>query len=492
MITHKIVSRTIGCCIAIAFFFAATLRGDTPSFAYAPYDRYKQACENPLIGREYYQGRLNKAMQRHWAFPTTLSLTIGDQGYGNGGVVPLAQTIFGSDRFSFGDIFLLANLSAQNKVTISGDPLTTDVLTTLLAPVELEFAAETRELMGLFTGSYRCSLGTTERMDMVVGLSIPIKTQFHILNIDFDSGSLLNPTGTNLPVNQSTLAQFFSFYGSIYDFFVASILEPKGLTYEPLQRKTGLGDTTFFGYLDGANYFDYVDALQVGVTWTLPTTTADMESTLWPVDLSDGGGYHFGFFSNAIIHSPWAGINPAVQFSVDVSPAFVGTRRIAQLKQFNGPVDGVHNVIGAGNPLGGLIQSVPPVFGDLVTTFSEYDSTIPAFADAAVRTRIKRPPRILAGVGNYFYNLFKKDFRLGIFYDYTHKGKDCFKVCDCNATFDTASLAKLTLTDSHRISWRLTYRFPNYIEMNCGTQHIVGGKNVIQLNQIYVSLIAVF
>ncbi|MFI5333180.1 MAG: hypothetical protein ACHQVS_03695, partial [Candidatus Babeliales bacterium] len=443
-----------------------------------------------LLGRDYYQDRLDQAMQRPWAFPATISLTIGDQGYGcNGGIAPLAKTIFGSDRFSFGDIFLLAKLSAENKITIPGDPLTTDVLTTLLAPVELEFDAETRELVALFTASYRRSLGETERMDVVIGLNVPIKTQFNILHIDFDSGSLLSPMGTNLPVSQSTLAQFFSFYEDVYDFFVASILEPKGLTYHSLQRKTGLGDITFFGYIDGAKYFNYVDALQVGVTWMVPTTTADIASNLWPIDLSQGGGSSVGFFSNALLHSPWAGINPALQVSVDISPTFYGMRRIAQLKQFNGPVDGVHNVIGKGNPLGGLIQSVPPVFGDVVTTFSEYDSTIPAFADAAVRTRIKRAPRVLAGIGNYFYNIFKKDFVLGIFYDYTHKAKDCFKVCS-DATFDTASLAKLTEVNSHRISWRLSYRFPNYIELNGGTQHIVGGKNVIQLNQLYVSFIA--
>lgn len=450
------------------------------------------SSDDSLLGRDYYQAQLDTIMQRHWAFPTTLSLTIGDQGYGcDGGIVPLAKTIFGSDRFSFGDIFLLAKLSAENKITIPGDPLTTDVLTTLLAPVELEFAAETRELTALFTASYRHSLGATERMDAVIGINVPIKTQFHILNIEFDSGSLLSPMGTNLPVSQSTLAQFFAFYEDIYDFFVASIMEPKGLTYEPLQRKTGLGDITFFGYIDAANYFNYVDALQVGVTWLVPTTTADVASTLWSPDISEGGGSSVGFFSNMLIHSPWAGINPAIQVSVDVSPAFYGTRRIAQLKQFNGPVDGVHNVIGKGNPLGGLIQSVPPVLGDTVTTFSEYDSTIPAFADAAVRTRIKHPPRVLAGIGNYFYNFLKKNFVLGIFYDYTHKAKDCFKVCS-DATFDTKSLAKLTEINSHRISWRLSYRFPNYIELNGGTQHIVGGKNVIQLNQLYVSLIAVF
>lgn len=453
---------------------------------------YTDEGEGSLVGRVYYQERLKEAMQRHWAFPATLSLTIGDQGYAcDGSIAPLAQTIFGKDRFTFGDIFLLSKLSAENKVTIPGDPLTTDVLTTLLAPVELEFDAETRELAMLFTASYRHSLGDTQRMDAVIGLNVPIKTQFHILNIDFDSGSLLSPFGTNLPVNKSTLAQFFSFYEDIYDFFVASILEPKGLEYLPLQRKTGLGDITFFGYLDGANYFNYVDALQVGATWTVPTTTSSITSTLWPVDLSEGGGSQVGFFSSAIIRSAWAGINPALQVSVEVTPAFFGMRRIAQLKQFNGPVDGVHNVIGAGNPLGGLIQSVPPVFGDQVTTFSEYDSTIPAFADAAVRTRIKRAPRILAGIGNYFYNFLKKDFVLGIFYDYTHKAKDCFKVCSKD-TFDTKSLAKLTEVNSHRISWRLSYRFQNYIEVNGGTQHIVGGKNVIQANQLYVSLIAVF
>lgn len=476
--------------IAFALVCGALVHGDAPSFGYTPYD-----ADNPsmqlAIGREYYQEHLNKAMQRHWAFPATLSLTIGDQGYGcDGTIVSLAETVFGSDRFTFGDIFLLAKLSGENKVTIPGDPLTTDVLTTLLAPIKLEFDAETRELAALFTASYRRSLGDTERMDVVVGLNVPIKTQFHILNINFDSGSLLNPMGTNLPVAQSTLAQFFSFYEDIYDFFVASILKPKGLTYLPLQRKTGLGDITFFGYLDGAQYFNYVDALQVGVTWTVPTTTADVASTLWAPDISEGGGSSVGFFSNALIHSPWAGINPAVQVSVDVSPTFYGTRRIAQLKQFNGPVDGVHNVIGK-NPLGGLIQSVPPVFNDLVTTFSEYDSTVPAFADAAVRARIKRAPRILAGIGNYFYNFLKKDFVLGIFYDYTHKAKDCFKVCS-DAVFDTKSLAKLTEVNSHRISWRLSYRFQNYIELNGGTQHIVGGNNVIQLNQLYVSLIAVF
>lgn len=485
----KISAATVFCLLIIG-----TLRSETRLFAYNPYEQYDQTCEKPLIGRSYYQGRLNKALERHWAFPTTLALTIGDSGYGAcGGRATLPNVIFGNDRFTFGDIFLLSQLSGENKVTIPGDPLTTDVLTTLLAPIEIELDAEYRELGASFTCSYRHSLGKTERMDAVIGVNIPVKTQFHILNINFDSGSLLSPYGSNLPVEKSTLAQFFSFYEDVYDFFVASILEPKGLTYEPLQRKTGIGDVAFFGYVDAANYFNYVDALQVGFNIVVPTATADVKSTLWPVDLSEGGGTQISLFTSGIFHSPWAGINPSFQFAVEFTPAFTGNRRIAQFKQFNGPVDGVHNVIGVGNPLGGLKQTVPPVFGDTVTTFGQFDSTIPAFADASVPTLVRQPPQIVAGIGNYFFNLFKKDFRLGIFYDFEYQGKQKLKVlCAQDAVFDTASLEKLTLTESHRISWRISYRFKNYIEVNGGTQHVVGGKNVIQFNQIYASLIAVF
>ena len=128
-----------------------------------------------------------------------------------------------------------------------------------------------------------------------------------------------------------------------------------------------------------------------------------------------------------------------------------------------------------------------------IDPFEEIDSTVPLFADEAVCRKIKRGSQFLVGIGNYFYNVFNLGFRLGIFYDFTHKRKDKITVqCKNAKNFKPERLEKNFDARSHRFGWNLTYKSEALLELNIGSQHILSGKNIMQLHEIFASIIATF
>jgi hypothetical protein len=142
-----------------------------------------------------------------------------------------------------------------------------------------------------------------------------------------------------------------------------------------------------------------------------------------------------------------------------------------------------------------------------VDTYSQLDTTFPAFADAALSVRTMTGPKALISVGNYFYNLFDiAGLRLGIVYTYMHKWKDkvlsqcgsatSATVSNSVSSNGTSTAAQVftagTSANSQTLDWLLAYQFDSMVELNIGYRGVFAGKNVPRTREIYGSIVLTF
>jgi hypothetical protein len=312
------------------------------------------------------------------------------------------------------------------------------------------------------------------------------------MDLGFTDGSLFNQKYPEYQtVRENSVFQFYNDYINIYDFFTEAILAQKNLIFEPRQHKVGIGDISLFGLLDFEEVYKYLDDWQIGVNLVLPSGGKLKGNNVWEIVLGNGGAFQTDIFTNVIFSTESPIFNPTARFVVELSAPYIGIRRIPQQIK-NEMTAEAHNVEG-------LIVVSPEIFNTYtVSPFDEYDTSVLWFADHAVDTRIKMGTQIMIGFGNYFYNFLTLGFRLGIFYDFLYKQKDTLTVKNkCSellglCKFNTKLLEDLTKEKAHRIGWNLTYKFENFVELNIGSQHIFAGTNMPQLNEYFISLIAVF
>lgn len=447
--------------------------------------------------------------EKRWAVPISLTGVLAYKGFNNKGCcTSLADVIFGKE-FTFKDISLFSKLCDDNKVRIDNvdprapergatpvtpaDPFGAfrdDLYATLLAPTKVSINAEQQELCFDITGIYRFPLSDSWNVTGAVGIDIPIKSRLHIMDLKLYGGSLFRqvfaPAGT---VRETSLFQFNEVYADVYDFFTRAILGQKNLTFEPRQRKVGIGDVSLFGLLDFVSAWDNVDAWQVGLNFVFPSGGKLKGDKVWEVVLGNGGAFQVDIFTNMIFSTESPVFNPTARFAAELSAPYTGMLRVPQ-KKTNDERKWAERVAGLNYPLRFRQFNVDP--------FNEYDTSVLWFADNAVGTRVKMGTRFIVGFGNYFYNFLTLGFRLGIFYDFLYKTEDhlCVKNQCARAIgstkFNTKLLEELSQEKAHRIGWNLTYKFENFVELNIGSQHIFDGKNVPQLHEAFISLIAVF
>ncbi len=476
------------------------------------------------LGRSYYYSLIDKALERRWVVAMSSHYGFTNRSFDNDSQNnSLAHLIFNKD-FTIKDIFLFSKLSDDNKVHLTAipaneDPQTRferggtltegpnsqpfgnfrdDLYTTLLAPARVKLEAEQREIGFDVSLIYRFYLGQSERVTGNVGITFPLKSRLHLMNVVFIGGSLFrkalkeitfNAQTQTVVADDNTMQQFFNDFADLFDFFERGILQPKGLTFQRRQRKTGIGDIALFGLVDWAHYFDQehefqVDSLQTGINLVLPSGNKIDGTKVWQIELGNGGAFQAEVFAHALFKSPLGGFNPSVRLVGSFSAPFTSKRRVPKLKTGTKGTS-VQNV-------SGLLA--PARFDQFqVEDFQEFDTSVLHFADQAVSTRTRFGHKVLIGVGNYVYNTFNLGFRFGIFYEFMHKAKDKVKVrCDDPKNFNTQLLRERSERKAHIISWNLTYEFENRVEVNFGSLHIFAGKNMPRHREAFVSLTAVF
>lgn len=502
-----------------------------------------QAYDSPLVlgekeqyhpGRQYYEDTIDHALKYRWNIGMTLFSSCAYEGYDAQGMLrPLAAQLFApcvnscneecavataGDRIRIRDIYLLSRLSDDNKMRsrninalapqrpgAATDPFgayRSDQYLALIAPTELQFDAEAREEGINLSAVYQHEL--TDFIVAYVGMNIPIKSRLHVLDLSLYNGSLFNETfASNSTVRSNPLIYFHQNFIDVYDFVQRTIFESRGICFQPRQRKTGVGDVSFFGVLDFGRYLEHMDSLQFGFNVVAPSGGKTNGTQLWDPCLGNGGAVQFEGFVSLIFNSPIRAFNPAIRVVGAGSLAY--TNNYTRIPESFGQSITSRTRIDTVPGLLGSSQIMNEQYGDYyVDPFNEIATAIPAFADNTVQARIKQGPRAFIGVGNYFYNVFSMPFRLGVFYDFSLKGKDSVTTTCCptreafvgNATapavFNTQLLEDCSETRMHRIGWNLTYKFENLLELNIGSEHVIGGQNVARYHEVFTSLIVTF
>ncbi len=459
--------------------------------------------------RSYYDSLIENASKRHWAFTGAVYYSSEDKGYDAcGSSVPLSATVFGQCHITIEDIYLFSRLSDDNKVRIDNcnaraperggvsiggtgvvfGGFRDDLYTTLLAPIELVFDADQKEVSFITSGIFRCEIGEQEHFSLGIGYTIPIKSVRHDLTFTYTGGELFRrgfvPDTTQ---RETALNQFFRDYSSVEDFIARAVLEPKGLAFDNEQRKSGIGDVSVFVLMEYHNNHVF----EFGLNIVFPTASTGDTNNVWEPVLGSGGAYFLNPFAQLLLSSTSPYCNPLVRVAVEVGSSFTTKTTRAPTLVTNDQRKQVQNVSGL---------SAPEQFQAFyVDAFQEFDSTVPFFAGKTPFMNQKVGPKFMFGVGNYAYNLFHFDIRWGLFYDYYFKARDSFcraasiENTDCSGvTIDSCSLERVTDQRAHIISTSITYKRDNTFELGVGGQFTVAGKNVSQGRNFYISLVAMF
>jgi len=460
------------------------------------------------VGRSYYESLIEKSLEHHWVAHFLMHYSLAESAFTKNNCNDnLAQIIF-CKEFTVQDIFLLSKLSYNRLVHLDPRPYNTltnmyepiplpairpplspldfgnfasDQYVSLVANMKVATDAEKREF-GIDLGAcYRFDQSNTKLL-YELGFNVPIRAMEHVLTIQLVNGTLFNEDFKPNPVpstQESTMRQFFNDYASVEDFFIRGILKPKGITYEAVQRNAGVGDISIYGLVDCADYFEHVDGLQFGINFIFPTGSKQSGNVLWEIELGNGGAFQVDLFANGLFKSPSSIFNPMINIVAELSTAFTGKRRIPELKSVDETIQLVDTNVFA-----------PYYESYYVEPFSEYDTTVPEFADNVIDANIKYGTKFLLSLGNYFYNVFSSHFRIGLMYQYMRKSEDTIEVC--KQQLDTKLLEDCSEVYSHSVSWNLSYQFGTFVDLSFGSWHVFDGVNVPKTHEVFASLAIVF
>lgn len=278
----------------------------------------------------------------------------------------LSNLIF-NKGFTIQDIFLFSKLSAQGKLSeamavgslglargnapfaarMANQPdgpfgaYADDFYTTLLAPVNVTIDAEHRELAVDASFIYQFNISDWENVNGAVGFTVPIESRLHLMKLRLIGGKIHSGALSNLgrvdiqrlQFDTQQFREFFSEFSSLNNFFERGILEPKGLTFDCRQRKTGFGDITAFGLLDFAGYSDYLDGMQVGVDLVFPSGGKPNPDTVWDLVLGNGGFFQADVFAHALFRTESKFLNPTLCLVGEFSASRSIRRRVPKQKK---------------------------------------------------------------------------------------------------------------------------------------------------------------
>lgn len=466
-------------------------------------------AESPLTydsGRLYYDSLIEKASKRHWAFSLSVQYTGERGGYDCAGCSgALSNVVFAKCPIRIQDVYLFSKLSIDNKVRINncdalvpnrGDvPIggvgvvfggfSDDLYTTLLAPVQIVFSADQKEVSFQTSGMYRFDIGSSECFSAAFGYILPIKSRKHSLDFTYQGGDLFTPGFVPDTIQrENTLKQFFRDYVDVEDFINRAVFGSKGLCLVGEQTKSGIGDISLFGLI---NYQGDMCNLETGLNILFPSGSNASGSTIWEPILGCGA-YQFNPFMQALVTTSVPYLNPFGRMAVEVSSGFTTNKIRVPTLVTNEMRTQVKNVAGL---------SAPDSFQNFyVDPFSEFDSCVPLLSTCTPCISKKIGPKILIGLGNYAYQIFNIDLRWGLFYDYFHKSKDSFDkaACTCcdSVVIDACAMERGTDQSSHSFGTNLIYKFSNLFELGAGGQVTFLGKNIPRYGSFYISFVAVF
>jgi len=478
------------------------------SMSYKDLKKYSEYT-GVLFLRKLYNHSLVEERTKKWVINASFHNILTFEAFDHcGNSRPLSCLLFGD--FKIEDIFLLSKLSGDGNLSRWPPGIQIDIplgengrgndreeqFLAYLAPFSVDMCAEKREKRVDVGAIYRFRLLDSEKLGLSLGFNLPIKSVKQIMNLNFRG---VNPFDFGFAIEdlsqvrqlEYVVQTFDMSFKDMRDFFTRAILEPKKLTFCERQNRVGVGDLSFFALFDVASFLDRIDGLQFGVDLIFPLADKPKGCTVWEIVLGNGGAYQVGLNANILYKTSKSYFNPSAQIGGRFSSSYKSKRRVPKLKGFSDEED--YRIV---HEVPDLFCSRDFIFPEFckyyVTPFCEFDSCVKEFADQAVCTKTKLGKMVQFSLGNYFYNVFKTDFMLNIFYDFVYQEKDEVCVIDQKGTFNTALLEKCTELRSHQISWNLAYKGKDDIEINVGSKHIVGGVNSPKEHEMFISIVAVF
>ncbi|MBL4588024.1 hypothetical protein JKY79_01635 [Candidatus Babeliales bacterium] len=382
-------------------------------------------------------------------------------------IVPLGDIIFDDSckneehkSLQLKDIYLPSKVASQGKITLAGPPTIFGIKTehyylAALADTSLNWQASIHDQRLLLEGG--CYF--TQEHEWLpslyyFGFSIPFIKKSHSLLLENLGGKIAFSAGSFVGI-ESTIQQFFSDANiDFLDFFNRYVLIPKNLTYVPHDESIGFGDLLLIGILDWGGKWNGIEALQASLRVTCPTGKRESYDQLWPNHLGHGAWALDCQFSLQI-HTKEIFYNPFLHCSLKLYAPFSEERRVPQL---------------ATTFLDGTLPSRYSMH--TIADFSEYDSTVNAFADSMFPMYLYRGIEFSTLIGNSLY-LHKDKFKIGLFY------KGCFTEAIKYRLVNKLNEEKKRISNasySHKMMVHLSYAPSDNIQYSSYISQQVSGK----------------
>lgn len=457
-----------------------------------------------------YESLVAKAARRRWAIPITASYFFGNNAFDNcSRDTNLASVFLGKD-VTIADTSLFCRLSADNKVRSINQPALgfdrganpisvgapfgayrDDLVSTLLAPMKVDFDIDRRSFECDVTALYRWWFGNCDQFLLTCGITIPFKSIHYSLNPLFVGGSLYRDTSFTTAVTQreDQLKAFFREYSSIEDFFIRGILGKKNITFNKSIQHSGIGDIALFSVVDCAQCFpNVIQTMQWGAALIVPSGGPINQSTLFAPALGQGC-FAGDLFINIVFNSSLQAFNPFIRGALEISAPFSfgdhGVRVPTLIEQNQTRVQ-VKTVPGL-KTLDIRLQNFENYWVD---SFSEFDSTVPLLADSTTSAlSVKQGTQFIFGFGNYAYNVAYTKARLALLYSYMYRQQHA--VSGKCPQFNSKALVLNTSAQSHTFSWSLSWP-GKIVDFYAGSEHVFAGQNVIRDNRLFASCVITF
>lgn len=416
--------------------------------------------------------------------------------------VRLANQLFGCNCIYLSDIYLPARLAKEIKfIPPSGSDVNHDFNEDLLdqflpqlADVELHFGAQEGSTQFDLSFAYRYDLAdyNWDKVDFLMGFNIPVIHVKHELDLQLLRGGLSDAAFNDMG---DSIEYFFKEFNSVQDFVTGFVLRDcKNICYDCHQSKLGFGDVSFFLAADFGRYINLDSQAVSGLNISAPTAKKACGKKLWEIELGNGGGWVINPFFYLNYHYSDL-LNPDFFLGGFFSPTFDAMRRVPEC------IKTQSNILASDSGL--CLPGILSCF--TIKPFADLDSCVPAFADKVSSVSIDRGAGMQLRIGNNFYALFGSTLELGVFYRFALRGGDCLSVKSrnscCNSstsdtlrtgTFNTKKGPESCSSQAHIIEWRLSQRSSDYIGWSIGSSHVIAGKNIPRIHQVFAKLALFF
>ncbi len=392
--------------------------------------------------------------------------------------VSLSSLVFGKPVVQLKDVFLASNLAAQPGITNAN----ANEYLSLLSTMTIDMSLEQKACIFDVEASLTFALGKSDVL-FTMGITAPVEYYEQDITTKYLSGGGLGLASAETIAGPTNPGFFAANDANMDTFFQQNVLAPKGLTMPARQQSLGIGEVRVYAMLDFSNYWpEVVEKLQGGFVAHINPLQRVNPNVVWPIERGLGATYLGGFAQCSLNVTPF--LKPFIVGEVTDDFSHDQLMRVPMQKSVTNA-----QIVAAGAltfPAAGVLASANFATYDVLAPFTQFDTTVPFFADTTLLVSRRRGSWGQVMIGNRFE--FGDAAELAIWYEHDHKTNDHIKrSTGNNANTATASNVYnfVPLTQNSRasyqvIGWCIQYTLDNDIKFTLGSKHVVKGKNAFQ------------